>query len=244
MKKTNVLNLGKAKRLLSIAAATIACMLVLAGCENENPPGGPATQTGAEPSLISGTIKSATAGTIDILSSNGEALSFGTEGADTSKCNGLEPGSMVEIFYTGQIAGTDTSGAKVVSMQQPLPIEPTTPSDAPSSPDPGPQAQISGVIEDATMNTIAILSDDGRKLSFGTDGADTSGCSGLAIGTRVDIFYTGDIVDTDASGAVVVRMEQPEVDAGAPASPTDPSPTDAADTDASGTDEEFVPTTK
>lgn len=68
---------------------------------------------------VTGKIVSASMNTIDITSDAGEALSFTTVDADTSKCNGLVTDSTVTIFYTGKISGTDTSGAVVTRMEQP-----------------------------------------------------------------------------------------------------------------------------
>ncbi len=67
-----------------------------------------------------------------------------------------------------------------------------------------------GKILDATMNTIVIQADDGRKLSFSTMDADKSKSRGLQIGSRVEIYYAGAIDGTDTSKATVVRVRQPK----------------------------------
>lgn len=71
-------------------------------------------------------------------------------------------------------------------------------------------SMVSGKILDATMNTIIIRMDNGRKLSFSTMGADKSKSHGLLIGSRVEIYYTGAIEGTDTSKTTVVHVRQPK----------------------------------
>ncbi len=75
------------------------------------------------------------------------------------------------------------------------------PTDAPAS--------ITGIIQDATMNTITIKTAEDVELNFMTEDADKTKCNGLIIGSSVDIFYTGQIDGTDTSNVTVTAMEQP-----------------------------------
>ncbi len=68
--------------------------------------------------------------------------------------------------------------------------------------------RITGAILDATMNTIKIRAEDGRTLAFSTVDADKTKCKGLILGSSVDVFYTGEIIDEDTSGAVVTALVQ------------------------------------
>lgn len=70
------------------------------------------------------------------------------------------------------------------------------------------EKQVSGTIVDATMNTITIETMEGMQLSFGTADADKSDASGLLLGSRVTIYYVGEIEGEDTSNAVVTRIEQ------------------------------------
>lgn len=65
---------------------------------------------------------------------------------------------------------------------------------------------ISGIVEDATMNTITIQTSDGQSLSFATEGAETSYKDGLVIGIPVKITYTGEIKEADTSDTKVIRI--------------------------------------
>ncbi len=71
---------------------------------------------------------------------------------------------------------------------------------------------IAGTIKDATMNTVTIATDSGATLSFSTVNADKTECTGLLIGSKVDIYYTGAINDTDTAKADVICMKQPVTD--------------------------------
>ncbi|MGN0006655.1 MAG: lipocalin family protein [Alistipes sp.] len=52
---------------------------------------------------------------------------------------------------------------------------------------------LTGVIGDATVNTLTVVTTDGDKVTFGTMDADRSDCHGLLIGSPVTIEYAGDI---------------------------------------------------
>lgn len=64
--------------------------------------------------VIFGIVEDATMNTITIQTSDGQSLSFATEGAETSYKDGLVIGIPVKITYTGEIKETDTSDTKVI----------------------------------------------------------------------------------------------------------------------------------
>lgn len=69
-------------------------------------------------------------------------------------------------------------------------------------------AYIEGVLQDGTMNTITILTDDGKELLFGKEGAEVNEPDGLIIGDRLRIYYDGAINGTDTSGVTVSKIEK------------------------------------
>ena len=96
----------------------------------------------------------------------------------------------VILFYTMMFNGTDST-------------DPTTPS---------PSAEvmestcIEGTIVDATMNTLSIVTDDGRVLAFNTENMDsTTSVNGLFIDTRVRIDYQGNLDDSSVQQSVMVQ---------------------------------------
>ncbi len=70
------------------------------------------------PVRVTGTILDASMNTIQIRAEDGRVLTFSTAEADTSKCDGLTVGSGVDVFYTGEIVGENTSSATVTALIQ------------------------------------------------------------------------------------------------------------------------------
>ncbi len=81
-------------------------------------------------------------------------------------------------------------------------------SSAPASDDTGETKYVEGTVTDAAMDTVTIQTKDGRQISFATEGADMSGIADLAVGTDVEVFYTGIINGNDASTVKVVRLRE------------------------------------
>ena len=66
--------------------------------------------------------------------------------------------------------------------------------------------RVEGTIIDATMNTLSIVTDDGRVLAFNTENVDsTSTGDGLFIDIRIRIDYQGILDDTSVEQNVVVH---------------------------------------
>ena len=88
--------------------------------------GGSSTSSGKQSSdpvpageaMVEGAIVDAAMNSIVIRTEDGKELSFSTEDADKTACNGLLVDSQVRIYYTGSIDGTDTSNAAVTRMEQ------------------------------------------------------------------------------------------------------------------------------
>ena len=65
---------------------------------------------------------------------------------------------------------------------------------------------IEGTIVDATMNTLSIVTDDGRVLAFNSENMDsTTSENGLFIDTRVRIDYQGNPDDSSVQQSVMVQ---------------------------------------
>ena len=70
------------------------------------------------------------------------------------------------------------------------------------------EQSISGVVTDASMNTVTIKTDAGDELSFGTEDADVSKVNGMDVGKTLTIYYTGTIDGTDTSKVTVVAVQE------------------------------------
>ena len=66
--------------------------------------------------------------------------------------------------------------------------------------------QLTGIIQDATMNTLAIQTPDGTIYSFDTDGVSISaGSTGLEIGNPVTLLYQGKLDESAATQSVTIQ---------------------------------------
>lgn len=139
---------------------------------------------------IVGTVADATMNTIVLQLDNGELLQFGTEDADKSGLQELLIGDRITIVYTGIIYGTSTEDVMVIRLASPVVYT------------------VEGEIVDAAMNSILIRTDDGRELSFMTENADKSEVDGLLIGSRVVVYYTGELVGENTDKVMVIKLKQ------------------------------------
>ena len=102
------------------------------------------------------------------------------------------------------------------------------PAEEASNADGGEVSTVTGVIEDAAMNSVVIKTEDGLTLNFTIpDDADKTEVDGMTIGDTLEITYTGTIDGEDSSGAVVTKLVQ------TPASGESAASSDAAASDAS-----------
>ena len=96
----------------------------------------------------------------------------------------------VILFFTMMFNGSDST-------------DPTTPSPSAEVME---STSIEGTIVDATMNTLSIVTDDGRVLAFNTENMDsTTSGNGLFIDTRVRIDYQENLKDSSVRQFVMVQ---------------------------------------
>lgn len=96
----------------------------------------------------------------------------------------------VILFFTMMFNGSDST-------------DPTTPSPSAEVME---STSIEGTIVDATMNTLSIVTDDGRVLAFNSENMDsTTSGNGLFIDTRVRIDYQGNLDDSSVRQFVMVQ---------------------------------------
>lgn len=120
---------------------------------------------------LTGIVEDAGTGSLTI-DAEGTALTFVTGNAQHNYKNGIQRGNEVKITYTGTISGTDTGNAVVLT------IEDTNSNDS---------AVITGTIDNATMNTVTVTTDDGINIIFALEGAKVNCENGIADGTPVSV---------------------------------------------------------
>lgn len=102
---------------------------------------------------------------------------------------------------TSADAPSETAESEVPSQQEP------TESEAPSQQETETAPTITGIVEDATMNTLTLQTDDGRILEFVlTDETDRSALSELLIGKQIQVTYTGTLDGDSTTGVTVTRL--------------------------------------
>ncbi|MGN0092747.1 MAG: lipocalin family protein [Alistipes sp.] len=67
---------------------------------------------------------------------------------------------------------------------------------------------LTGIIGDATINTVTVVTTDGDKVTFGTMDADRSDCHGLLVGSPVTIEYEGDIENGIGTAVAVATSRE------------------------------------
>lgn len=67
---------------------------------------------------------------------------------------------------------------------------------------------LTGIIGDATVNTVTVVTADGDKITFSTMDADRSDCHGLLIGSPVTIEYEGDIENGIGTAVAVATSRE------------------------------------
>ena len=144
-------------------------------------------EAGVEELTVSGSVKDASMNTLEV-EADGETRRFTTLYADKSGlADGLKIGAQVSVRYYGtKEAFADGTFALSVSDAGAL--------------------VMTGEVLDATMNTVKIQTDDGRELLFQTSDAEKDFRSGLLVGNRIELHYTGAVDGTDTSKAKVLMM--------------------------------------
>ena len=85
--------------------------------------------------------------------------------------------------------------------------EPTAAATPMASPDqPTEEMNITGVVKDATTNTM-IIESDGKELTFDKTDVPADKIAEYKVGDTVKIYYTGEIVDDDATKVKITKIE-------------------------------------
>ncbi len=163
------------------------------------------TTTGHTSHAVSGTITYCDGATLTMNTTANLPLSFMISGADATGANGLAEGSQVTVYYTGDLRGTDTSGVTVTKLEQDAPPPPAP---APTDNNPSGDNSVYGLITYSDGATLTIQTGSGQSLNFLVAGADATDANGLADGSYVTIYYTGNVNGDDISGVTVMKLVQ------------------------------------
>ena len=176
------------KKCLAVIACGLLAVLALAACGAKDDS---SAQNTLEASLValSGDL-------LTVQGTDGSELVFSVKGVEIENAEAYKAGDAVTITYTGEVKGTDTNRAVVVSVQNPAAES------AQSAAQPE-EKKLTGTLVDATMNAIT-LAVDKEEYVFATEGAEMKVLDGLVVGNTIEVTYTGELNGTDTSGLTVL----------------------------------------
>lgn len=170
------------KKTLATLLSVILLAAMFVGCTNQ------------EDTKVEGILKSFSGSLVEVSATNGDDLIFSVEDGVINTTHGMVAGDDIVIHYVGEIKGTDTSGATVIS------IEDRTQHDLP-------KGMVSGSLVDFTLNTVTLTDSFGVTYTFTTTMADMDLYNGLAAGNYIEVYYEGVLHDPkDTSDVNVYRV--------------------------------------
>lgn len=108
----------------------------------------------------------------------------------------------------GSNKGGDTSASVPPAPSAPVSQVASEPPSTPSEPSLAEEKVVSGVLVDASMNTLSIQTSDGQKYLFSTVESDKANFDELLLGNTYDVYYTGDLdAAKEQQDAFVTQVE-------------------------------------
>ncbi|MDO4633971.1 MAG: hypothetical protein Q4B01_08965 [Eubacteriales bacterium] len=157
--------------------------------EESDPNAGEGTMTGS--------IYDVNVDRIVVLADDGDLYYFSFYETDINLKKGLQETNYVTVNYTGDIHGPELVLADSIT-------DSVRESDRVAlGASAGDYSYINGTIDEITMNSLTITSDNGDQLTFDTTGATECFTEGIMSGNYITIEYAGEISDADASAAKV-----------------------------------------
>lgn len=133
---------------------------------------------------IGGSIEDVNMNRLVILADDGNSYYFSMYGVDTSLVNGLKLDNYVTVEYDGDIYGPDLVSATAVYDMDPTSAE----ARAITGPTPsGEHSYVNGVLDDCTLGTVTITTDDGEQLTFNIEDATVAYANGIAEGNYITL---------------------------------------------------------
>lgn len=190
------------------SGATVQMVKDLGAGETPVTEGEPMTESAEEDpnagaGTIGGTIEDLNVERIVIVADDGESYYFSMFGTEINLVNGLKQGNYVTVDYDGDIYGPNLVGATRIADNDPAAGETTVV--AGPSPEEG-FSYLSGTVQEYTMTTISVMTDEGEELSFDTTDATHCYTNGITAGNYVTIEYTGELSGSDTTGVTVAAV--------------------------------------
>ena len=200
------------KKILALLLAGAVILGVSACNKKDDQPAAPGEMEAAE-KLVQGSVTDATMNTLVIDAGGDKIVTFSTEDADKTAADGIMIGDEVSVYYTGTLkTGANDVNKAIRIEKEEAPVDEEddaegTAISATASLAEG-EDMVEGIIDDASMNTLTMITTDGVTVSFSTMEADKTGADGLTIGTAVRVYYEGELATDGNSITIATRVEQ------------------------------------
>ncbi|MEG0681757.1 MAG: SH3 domain-containing protein [Eubacterium sp.] len=175
------------KKIVLLLGITLLVLLTITGCGQKT-----ASDTKKQEAVLDGTLKSYENGVLTMdTDKEGKPfeLKFDTSSAEIESKN-MVSGDNIEVFFTGEIDGTDTTKVKVTKLVDV----------GASAPD---RSVVYGTVNDITQNSVTVKDNSGQTFKFNLTGAKMQLKNGMEVGNWVEVIYHGKINGTDASAVKV-----------------------------------------
>lgn len=134
--------------------------------------------------VIGGSISDVNMNRLVILADDGSSYYFSMYGVDTRLVNGLRMDNYITVEYDGDIYGPDLVAATAVYDVDPTGAEARAISGPTQS---GEHTYVNGVLDDCTLGTVTITTDDGEQLTFNIEEATVAYANGIAEGNYITL---------------------------------------------------------
>ncbi|HAV26995.1 MAG TPA: hypothetical protein DCX23_01555, partial [Lachnospiraceae bacterium] len=191
------------KRAVSILSAAFLVTGILGGCGSSGTTAAVNDQTASSATT---TVEADHKAEVTLVSFAGKMLTVDYEGKeytlDISKAiintNVMHSGDKLIIYYDGELSD-DTSKFTVISVEN-------------TNVEMDDSNEIVGTLEEITMNSITIRTNDGRVITFNANNAEHSFSYGVNEGNWVTVIYDGQLNGTDTTNLAVTKIHDEDTE--------------------------------
>lgn len=152
---------------------------------------------------IGGSIVDVNMDRLVILADDGDSYYFAMYGTDTTLVNGMKQDNYVTVEYTGDIYGPDLVAATAVYDTDPAGAEAAKIAGPTQE---GEHTYVNGVLDDCTLGTVTLTTDDGDQLTFDMADATLSYVNGISAGNYITVECEGNVDVSDPTQVKVTAV--------------------------------------
>lgn len=155
---------------------------------------------------VIGTLEYVTAGSITLTSDNGNVITFQTNDAVISLCNGLRTGNLVTVDFTGDFEDPVNHPITVRRIVDSMDKEEFGMTGVDESGDSGKEKTVKGNLMSISMNELTIMTMDGVQMVFSTEKAEYYFTNGMKEGTEVEVTYRAKAKDKTTGNPIAKKI--------------------------------------